>query len=72
MSSEFDFVVVRALRINAELLTAVAGLLKPSGRFMTFGVGEPPPGFALREGKQLPGGSYAVTWVPTEIPSEPE
>ena len=63
MVSEFDVVVVRALRIDAELLSSVAELLNPDGRFITFGLAEAPPGFIPTERRRLPDQSETVSWA---------
>jgi 16S rRNA (guanine527-N7)-methyltransferase len=66
MSSEFDVVTVRALRPDAELLATVVDLLKPTGRFVTFGVTEELPGFVADEKRRLPDGSYVISWWPSQ------
>jgi 16S rRNA (guanine527-N7)-methyltransferase len=71
MSSEFDLVIVRALRIDSDLLATVTDLLKPNGRFVTFGAGEELPGFVPDEKRQLPDGSQAVSWLATATDQEP-
>jgi 16S rRNA (guanine527-N7)-methyltransferase len=65
MSSEFDIVTARALRLDEELVGTVVDLLKPTGRLITFGVDEA-PGFRLADKRQLPGGSYAASWIPLQ------
>jgi 16S rRNA (guanine527-N7)-methyltransferase len=61
--STFDVAVVRALRIDAELVSVIGELLKTSGRFITFGADEAPSGFVAGERRQLPDRSEAVSWV---------
>jgi 16S rRNA (guanine527-N7)-methyltransferase len=65
MSSEFDIVTARALRLDDELVGSVLDLLKPTGRLITFGVDEA-PGFRLADKRQLPGGSHAASWLPLQ------
>jgi 16S rRNA (guanine527-N7)-methyltransferase len=65
MSSEFDIVMARALKLDEELLGTAMDLLKPTGRLITFGVDEA-PGFRLADKRQLPGGSHAASWVPLQ------
>ena len=65
MSSEFDIVMARALRLDEELIGTVIDLLKPTGRLITFGV-EDAPGFRLADKRQLPGGSHAAIWTPPQ------
>jgi 16S rRNA (guanine527-N7)-methyltransferase len=65
MSSEFDIVMARALRLDEELIGAVVDLLKPTGRLITFGVDEA-AGFRLDDKRQLPGGSHAASWIPIQ------
>ena len=64
MVSAFDVVIVRALRIDEELVATVIDLLNKTGRFVTFGVNQTPPGFVAAEWRQLPGGSFARSWIP--------
>jgi 16S rRNA (guanine527-N7)-methyltransferase len=70
LSSEFDIVIVRALKANDDLLATVLDLLKPSGQFITFGVGPELPGFAAEEERQLPDGSWVVSWSPSQAGSD--
>jgi 16S rRNA (guanine527-N7)-methyltransferase len=63
MVSEFDVVVVRALRIDSELLASVVELLNAGGRFITFGLDDAPTGFVRGEGRVLPDRSEAVSWL---------
>ena len=63
--SEFDIVIVRALKADDDLLATVLDLLKPSGQFITFGIGPELPGFAAEEERQLPDGSWVVSWSPS-------
>ena len=63
MVSAFDVVVVRALRIDDELLSVVVELLTAGGRFITFGADQTPHGFAAGERRLLPDGSEAVSWI---------
>ena len=65
MVSEFDVVVVRALRIDGELLSSVVELLNTGGRFITFGLDQAPPGFTPAERRRLPDQSETVSWVLT-------
>jgi len=63
MVSAFDVVIVRALRIDDELVSTVVELLRTGGRFITFGVDQGPAGFVAVERRQLPDRSFAVSWV---------
>jgi 16S rRNA (guanine527-N7)-methyltransferase len=65
MSSEFDIVMARALKLDEELLGTAGDLLKPTGRLITFGVDEA-PGFRSADKRQLPGGSHAASWTPLQ------
>jgi 16S rRNA (guanine527-N7)-methyltransferase len=65
MSSEFDIVMARALKLDEELLGTAVDLLKPTGRLITFGVDEA-PGFDSADKRQLPGGSHAASWIPQQ------
>jgi len=65
MASEFDVVVVRALRIDEELSASVAALLTTDGRFITFGLDQAPTGFAPADRRLLPDGSEAASWLQT-------
>lgn len=65
MSSEFEIVIARALRVDEELLGTVVDLLKPTGRLITFGIDDA-PGFRLAEKRQLPGGSHVASWIPLQ------
>jgi 16S rRNA (guanine527-N7)-methyltransferase len=65
MSSEFDIVTARALRLDEELVGTVVDLLKPTGRLITFGVDEA-PSFRLADKRQLPGGSHSASWLPIQ------
>jgi 16S rRNA (guanine527-N7)-methyltransferase len=65
MSSEFDIVTARALKLDEELIGAALDLLKVTGRLITFGVDEV-PGFRMIDKRQLPGGSHVASWIPTE------
>lgn len=67
MSSEFDIVTARALRLDDELIGTVVDLLKPTGRLITFGIDEA-PGFRMADKRQLPGGSHAASWIPLQTP----
>jgi 16S rRNA (guanine527-N7)-methyltransferase len=69
MVSAFDVVIVRALRIDDELIATVIELLKTTGRFITFGVDQAPPGFVAAERRKLPDESFAASWV---LPSRPD
>jgi 16S rRNA (guanine527-N7)-methyltransferase len=62
-AGRFDVVVMRALRMDDELLAAVARLLRTGGRFITFGA-EQPRGFSAEKTVALPGGSTAGCWLP--------
>ena len=66
MSSEFDIVTARALKLDEELVSTVLDLLKPTGRLITFGVDEV-AGFAMTDARQLPGGSRVASWAPIEV-----
>jgi 16S rRNA (guanine527-N7)-methyltransferase len=66
LSSEFDVAVVRALKVDEDLLATVLDLLKPEGRFITFGVSEALPGFTVEDSLRLPDGSQVVSWLPSE------
>jgi 16S rRNA (guanine527-N7)-methyltransferase len=65
LSSEFDIVTVRALRLDDELLATALELLKPTGQLITFGADEA-AGFRLADTRQLPGGSRVASWIPSE------
>lgn len=65
MSSEFDVVMARALKLDEELVAAVLELLKATGQLITFGVDEI-SGFRAADRRQLPGGSHATSWIPLE------
>jgi 16S rRNA (guanine527-N7)-methyltransferase len=65
MSSEFDIVTARALKLDEELIGTVVDLLKPTGRLITFGVDEA-PGFRMSDKRQLPGGSHVASWIPLQ------
>src|SRR5262249_38528412 len=65
-SSEFDIAVVRALRLDEDLLATVFDLLKPEGRFLTFGVSQDLPGFVASERRSLPDGSEVISWMLSE------
>jgi 16S rRNA (guanine527-N7)-methyltransferase len=71
MSSEFDVVTVRALKLDDDLLAAVLELLKPDGQLITFGV-DSVPGFEMEDKLRLPDGSFAASWVPTEDALDPD
>jgi len=51
-------------------LATVLDLLKPSGQFITFGIGPELPGFAAEEERQLPDGSWVVSWSPSQAGSD--
>jgi 16S rRNA (guanine527-N7)-methyltransferase len=63
LSSEFDIVVVRGLRLDDELLGSAVELLRPSGRLITFGGPKELPGFAADDSRPLPDGSQVVSWA---------
>jgi len=65
MSSEFDIVMARALKLDEELLGTAMDLLRPTCRLITFGVDEA-PGLRLADKRHLPGGSHAASWVPLQ------
>lgn len=65
MSSEFDIVTARALKLDEELVAAVLELLRPDGQLLTFGVDEV-PGFEITDTRELPGGSHVVGWIPSD------
>ena len=71
MSSEFDVVTVRALKLDDDLLAAALELLNPDGQLITFGV-DLVPGFQMEERRPLPDGSFAASWVPTEDALDPD
>jgi 16S rRNA (guanine527-N7)-methyltransferase len=66
LSSEFDLALVRALKVDEDLLATVLDLLKPEGRFITFGVNQVLPGFVVEDSLRLPDGSQVVSWLPSE------
>ena len=66
LSSEFDVAIVRALKVDEDLLATVLDLLTPDGRFITFGVSEDLPGFVVEDRLKLPDGSQVVSWLPSE------
>jgi 16S rRNA (guanine527-N7)-methyltransferase len=64
--SEFDVAIVRALKTDEDLLTTVLDLLKPDGRFITFGTSHALPGFEVEDTLRLPDGSEVVSWLVSE------
>ena len=68
MSSEFDLVTARALRLDEELVATALELLKPTGRLITFGIDDV-AGFRMADKRQLPGESHAASWIPTDLQS---
>ena len=71
MSSEFDVVTVRALKVDDNLVSAALELLNLEGRLITFGVDDV-PGFEVEERRRLPDGTFAVSWVSTEEAFDPD
>ena len=63
MVSAFDVVVVRALRVDDELMSVVVELLNSEGRFITFGLDQAPHGFVAGERRLLPDKSEAASWI---------
>ncbi len=68
LAGDADLVTVRAVRIDRELFSLVAGLLRPGGRFVAFGVTPSDARFELVHRCALPDGSPLNVFTHLDVP----